>query len=40
MGFDPEYIVRGYYDKVTLQNRDGKIGAWNGKNFHKFTYLW
>ena len=25
MGFDPEYIVRGYYDKVTIQNRDGKI---------------
>ena len=25
MGFDPEYIVKGYYDKVTIQNRDGKI---------------
>ncbi len=25
MGFDPEYIVRGYYDKVTIQNRDGEI---------------
>jgi len=25
MGFDPEYIVRGYHDKVIIQNRDGKI---------------
>jgi len=25
MGFDPEYIVKGYYDKVTIQNRDGEI---------------
>ena len=25
MGFDPEYIVKGYYDKVTIQSRDGKI---------------
>ena len=25
MGFDPEYIVRGYYDKVTIQGRDGSI---------------
>ena len=25
MGFDPEFIVKGYYDKVTIQNRDGSI---------------
>ena len=25
MGFDPEFIVKGYYDKVTIQNRDGTI---------------
>ena len=25
MGFDPEFIVKGYYDKVTIENRDGKI---------------
>jgi len=25
MGFDPECIVRGYYDKVTIQSRDGSI---------------
>ena len=25
MGFDPEYIVKGYYDKVTIQSRDGSI---------------
>ena len=25
MGFDPEFIVKGYYDKVTIQNRDGFI---------------
>jgi len=25
MGFDPEFIVKGYYDRVTIQNRDGKI---------------
>jgi len=25
MGFDPEYIVKGYYDKVTIQGRDGSI---------------
>ena len=25
MGFDPEYIVKGYYDKITIQSRDGKI---------------
>ena len=25
MGFDPEFIVKGYYDKVTIQNRDESI---------------
>ena len=25
MGFDPELIVKGYFDKITIQNRDGKI---------------
>ena len=25
MGFDPEYIVKGYNDKVTIQSRDGSI---------------
>ena len=25
MGFDPEYIVKGYYDKVTIESRDGSI---------------
>jgi len=25
MGFDPEFIVKGYYDKVTIQSRDGSI---------------
>jgi len=25
MGFDPEYIVKGYYDKVTIQSRDSTI---------------
>ena len=25
MGFDPEFIVKGYYGKVTIQNRDGSI---------------
>ena len=25
MGFDPEFIVKGYYDKVTIQGRDGSI---------------
>jgi anthranilate synthase component 1 len=25
MGFDPEFIVKGYYDKVTIQNRDDSI---------------
>ena len=25
MGFDPEYIVKGYYDKVTIQSRDGSL---------------
>ena len=25
MGFDPEFIVKGYYDKVTIQKRDGSI---------------
>ena len=25
MGFDPELIVKGYFDKVTIQNRDGEI---------------
>ena len=24
MGFDPEFIVKGYFDKITIQNRDGK----------------
>ena len=23
MGFDPEFIVKGYYDRVTIENRDG-----------------
>ena len=25
MGFDPEYIVKGYYDKITIESRDGTI---------------
>ena len=25
MGFDPELIVKGYFDKITIQNRDGDI---------------
>ena len=25
MGFDPELILKGYFDKVTIQNRDGEI---------------
>ena len=25
MGFDPEYIVKGYYDKVTIESRDGSV---------------
>ena len=25
MGFDPEFIIKGYYDKVTIQKRDGSI---------------
>ena len=25
MGFDPEYIVKGYYDRVTIQSRDNSI---------------
>ena len=25
MGFCPELIVRGYFDKITIENRDGKI---------------
>ena len=25
MGFDPELIVKGYYDKVTIENRDGIV---------------
>jgi len=25
MGFDPEFIVKGYYDRVTIENRDGNI---------------
>jgi len=25
MGFDPEFVVKGYYDKVTIQSRDGSI---------------
>ena len=25
MGFDPEFIVKGYFDRITIQTRDGKI---------------
>jgi len=25
MGFDPEYIVKGYYDKVTIESRDRSV---------------
>jgi anthranilate synthase component 1 len=25
MGFDPEFIVRGYYDKVTIQSRNNSV---------------
>ena len=25
MGFDPEFIVKGYYNKVTIQSRDNSI---------------
>ncbi len=23
MGFDPEFVVKGYFDRITIQNRDG-----------------
>ena len=29
MGFDPEFIVRGYFEKITIENRDGKIETIN-----------
>jgi len=29
MGFDPELIVRGYFDKITIENREGKIETIN-----------
>ena len=25
MGFDPELILKGYFDRVTIQNRNGEI---------------
>ena len=25
MGFDPELIVKGYYDRVTIETRDGTV---------------
>ena len=25
MGFDPEFIVKGYYDRITIESRDGTI---------------
>ena len=25
MGFDPELIVKGYYDRVTIESRDGTV---------------
>jgi len=25
MGFEPEFIVRGHFDKITIENRDGEI---------------
>ena len=25
MGFDPEFIVRGYFDRITIENREGEI---------------
>jgi len=25
MGFDPEFIVKGYYDRVTIEDRDGTV---------------
>ena len=25
MGFDPEFIIRGYFNKITIKNRDGEI---------------
>ena len=25
MGFDPKFIIRGYFDKITIENRKGKI---------------
>ena len=29
MGFDPKLIVRGYFDKITIENREGKIETIN-----------
>ena len=25
MGFDPEFVIKGYYNKITIQKRDGSI---------------
>ena len=29
MGFEPEYIVRGYFDKITIENREGEVETIN-----------
>ena len=29
MGFEPEFIVRGYFDKITIENREGEIETIN-----------
>jgi anthranilate synthase component 1 len=29
MGFDPEFIIRGYFEKITIENRDGEIETIN-----------
>ena len=32
MGFDPELIVKGYFDRITIQDREGKIQTVQTKN--------
>ena len=29
MGFEPEFIVKGYFDKITIENREGEIETIN-----------
>ena len=39
MGFDPKLILKGYFDRVTIQNRNGEIKTYKNSSGDQVLYF-